>query len=124
MQKFTPPLKLLSSCQLPIVTQDPKTGLILAEGPGLHFHLIIVPDDPHKPVVIDAQDLMGPGQVFLLCRKMAVKEDLPLIEAHKSPDPSPSIRPVFLCIKVNRTDGKGIEDLLQYGIKEMGIHNA
>jgi hypothetical protein len=55
---------------------------------------------------------------------MAVKEDLSLIEAHKSPNPPLSIRPVFLCIKVNITDGKGIEDLLQDGVKEMGIHKS
>jgi hypothetical protein len=81
-------------------------------------------DDPHKPVVIDAQDLMGPGPVLLLRGEMAIEEYLPLIKAHKSPDPPLSIRPIFLCIKVNIADGKGIEDLLQDGIKELGIHKS
>jgi hypothetical protein len=83
-----------------------------------------VPDDPHEPVVIDAQDLMGPGPVLLLRREMAIEEDLPLIEAHKSPDPPLSIRPVFLCGKVGVADGKCIEDLLQDVIKETGVHNV
>jgi hypothetical protein len=81
-----------------------------------------VPDDPHEPVVIDAQDLMGPGPVLLLRREMAIEEDLPFIEAHKSPDPPLSIRPVFLCGEVGVADGKCIEDLLQDGIKETGVH--
>jgi hypothetical protein len=80
-------------------------------------------DDPHEPVVIDAQDLMDPRPVLLLRREVTIKEDLPLIEAHKSPDPPLPIWPIFLCIEVNVADGKGIEDLLQDGIKEMGIHN-
>jgi hypothetical protein len=105
-----------------IATQYRKTRFIIAEGPGLHFYLVIMSDDPHKPVVIDAQDLMGPGPVLLLRGEMAIKEDLPLIEAHKPPDPPLSIRLVFLCIEVSIADGKGIEDLLQDGIKETSVH--
>jgi hypothetical protein len=83
-----------------------------------------VSDDPYKPVVIDAQDLMGPGPVFLVWWEITIKEYPPFIKPDKTPDPPLAVRLILFPIEVGVDNGKGMKDLAQDLVKEQGIHGS
>jgi hypothetical protein len=107
-----------------IAPQDRETTPILAQAPSLPLYLIVVSDEPHEPVVINAQDLMGPGPVLLIRREITIKEYPPFIKADKTRDTSFSVCLILLSIEVGVDNGKGMEDLLQNLVKEQGIHGS